>query len=281
MIRCAARAVRIAFLSLLTACATAAPSGETSTGASAVTWRVATYNIHHARGMDSDVDLERVAAVIRSIDPDVVFLQEVDENVDRSGGVDQAARLGDLLGMHHAFGSFMGYQGGRYGMAILSRCVIRSADPVRLTEGNEPRIALAAELRSRSGETMTVVNVHFDWVGDDAFRYAQASEVAKYLDHSDGPWILAGDFNDEPGSRTLDLFQARAREAEKPTDAAFTFPSKAPVKEIDFIFVSPADEWGIAGVRVVSDTMASDHLPVVADLNRRSTNPQAASSPAC
>ncbi|HEX2167371.1 MAG TPA: endonuclease/exonuclease/phosphatase family protein, partial [Longimicrobiales bacterium] len=141
-LRTAALALRIAAVALLTAtCATAAPPAGTRTDASATTWRVVSYNIHHARGMDGEVDLERVAAVLRRLDPVVVALQEVDERVERSGGVDQAARLGELLGMHHAFGSFMDYQGGRYGMAILSRCAIRSVDPVRLTEGNEPRIA--------------------------------------------------------------------------------------------------------------------------------------------
>ncbi|HEX2165618.1 MAG TPA: endonuclease/exonuclease/phosphatase family protein, partial [Longimicrobiales bacterium] len=113
------------------------------------------------------------------------------------------------------------------------------------------------------------------------FRFAQASEVANHLDGISGPWIIAGDFNDEPRSRTLDLFQARAREAVKPTDHAFTFPSREPVKEIDFIFVSPPYEWDVNTVRVVSDTMASDHLPVLAELERQSTQSQSAPSPAC
>ncbi|MBR9988488.1 MAG: endonuclease/exonuclease/phosphatase family protein, partial [Gemmatimonadetes bacterium] len=126
----------------------------------AVTLSVVSYNIRHGRGMDDQVDLERIAAVLRRLDPDVVALQEVDEGVDRSGGVDQTERLGDLLGMHHAFGSFMDYQGGRYGMSILSRCAMRFVTPVRLTEGNEPRIALAVELALRDGVVLTVINVH-------------------------------------------------------------------------------------------------------------------------
>src|SRR5690606_41483172 len=85
------------------------------------TWRIVSYNIRHGRGADNEVDLERTAAVLRRLDPDVVALQEVDQGVARSGGEDQAARLGELLGMHHAFGAFMDYQGGHYGMAILSQ----------------------------------------------------------------------------------------------------------------------------------------------------------------
>jgi endonuclease/exonuclease/phosphatase family metal-dependent hydrolase len=178
--------------------------------------------------------------------------------------------------MHHAFGSFMDYQGGRYGMAILSRCTIRRIEPVRLTEGNEPRVALAVEIMQPDSSVMTVVNVHFDWVGDDGFRFAQAREVAEYLDGLAGPYILAGDFNDLPGSRTLDLFQQRAREAVKPRDRRLTFSSTDPRKEIDFVFVSPSHSWNIASVDVVNETVASDHLPVVAVLRQQRATAQTA-----
>jgi hypothetical protein len=83
--------------------------------------RVVSYNIRHGRGNDDVVDLERTARVLRALSPDIVGLQEVDERATRSGGVPQAVRLGELLGMHHAFGRFMDYQGGAYGLAILSR----------------------------------------------------------------------------------------------------------------------------------------------------------------
>jgi len=229
-------------------------------------WRVVTYNIHHGAGLDDRVDLVRIAAVLGRLDPDVVALQEVDRGVVRSGGEDQARRLGELLGMRHAFGAFMDYQGGQYGMAILSRCPIRKTNPVRLPEGNEPRIALAVELERPGGGAMTVIGVHFDWVGDDAFRFAQAREVARMLDTLSTPHILAGDFNDQPGSRTLGLFQERATEAIKPDGRTFTFSADDPRREIDFIFVSRAHGWAIVDVEVVAERVASDHMPVVAEL---------------
>lgn len=272
--------LRIACIVVVSAgCATGLPAGDTAADA-VTTWRVVSYNIHHARGMDDRVDVERIARVLRRLDADIVALQEVDERVERSGGEDQAARLGQLLGMHHAFGSFMDYQGGRYGLAILSRCAIRNADTVRLTEGNEPRVALAVEIGQPGGGKLTIVNVHFDWVRDDGFRYTQASEVARYLDELPGTYILAGDFNDLPGSRTLSLFRARAREAPKPSDRRFTFSSTEPVREIDFVFVSPGDEWNIRDVEVVNEPVASDHLPVVAELEQNNTDPRTGRSTA-
>ena len=71
------------------------------------------------RGQDGKVDLRRAASVIIRLRPDLVALQEVDHRARRSGQVDQAAELGKMTGMHHAFGSFFDFEGGKYGMAIL------------------------------------------------------------------------------------------------------------------------------------------------------------------
>jgi endonuclease/exonuclease/phosphatase family metal-dependent hydrolase len=232
--------------------------------------RVVSYNIRHGRGMDGVVDLERTAEVLRGLAPDIVALQEVDDGVERSGSVSQHERLGELLGMHAAFATFMEYQGGRYGLALLSRFPLQGTDTLRLTTGNEPRAALAIRVRVPGVlQPVTVVNVHFDWVGDDGFRYTQATEVARWLETVRGPWLLVGDLNDEPGSRTVEMFAARAGEARKPADARFTFPSTEPVKEIDYVFAAPAARWTARDVRVVPEAVASDHRPVFATLEFR------------
>lgn len=254
-------------VSALAACGPALGAGGTV--ADAPVLRVMSYNIHHGEGMDGRVDLERIAGVLRPHAPDLVALQEVDERVERSGGADQAARLGALLDMHHAFGPFMDYQGGRYGLAILSRRPIRDVQVLRLAEGNEPRVALAVKVGTSEGGELTFVCVHFDWVADDGFRYAQAQQVASFLDTLDGPYVIAGDFNDLPESRTLALFQQRAAGAAKPSDRRFTFSSTEPAREIDFIFMAPADRWTARSVEVIAETMASDHRPVSAVLEMR------------
>src|SRR5688500_5929836 len=83
--------------------------------------RVLTYNIHHGEGTDRQLNLERLADVIKSVNPDLVGLQEVDQKTARSKGVDQAARLAELTGLRAIFGKAMEYQGGGYGLAVLSR----------------------------------------------------------------------------------------------------------------------------------------------------------------
>jgi endonuclease/exonuclease/phosphatase family metal-dependent hydrolase len=224
--------------------------------------RVSSYNIRHGRGMDNRVALERTAGVLRGINPDIVGLQEVDRNVERSGRVDEAALLGNLLGMQHAFGAFMDYQGGRYGLAILSRHPIVSSREIVLPTGEEPRVALAARIVVPGGDTITAINVHFDWVENDAARYRQARALSTVLDTLSDPWLLVGDFNDGPDSRTLRVFQDMVHAAPKPTDSSFTFPSNAPVKEIDYIFAQRSERWRSGTVRVVVDSLASDHRPV-------------------
>lgn len=230
---------------------------------------VVSYNIRHGAGLDDRVDLPRTAAVLRALDPDLAALQEVDHRVRRSGGAPQADSLGALLGLHAAFGAFMPYQGGEYGLAILSRHPIVRATPVRLPDGHEPRVALVADIALPDGDTITAVNVHFDWVDNDTLRFAQARALTAVLDTLPRPWIILGDFNDQPGSRTLALFAARAVEARKPAATRFTFPSTEPTKEIDFVFAAPAEAWAPANARVVDERVASDHRPVVTRLVRR------------
>jgi endonuclease/exonuclease/phosphatase family metal-dependent hydrolase len=214
------------------------------------------------------VDLERTARVLRALSPDIVGLQEVDDRAKRSGGVPQSARLGELLGMHHAFGRFMDYQGGAYGMAILSRHPIVASREVPLPEGNEPRVALSAEVRLPDDVRVAVVNVHFDWVRDDGVRVAQAETLTTYLDALETPVILLGDFNDLPESRTLGLFRSRFGEAAKPDGDRFTFPATEPTREIDYIVFSPITAWKVREARVIDERVASDHRPVLAVLER-------------
>lgn len=236
---------------------------------SEIKMKVVSYNIKHGRGNDDRLDLARTASVLKRLGPDIVGLQEVDLGVERSERVNQPRELGRQLGMHAAFGAFMDYGGGRYGMAILSRYPLVNVRALPLPVGNEPRVALVAEVRLPNEEVLTVVNVHFDWVEDDGFRFAQASALADHLRTLTTPFVLLGDFNDGPDSRTLRLFGTLAKEATKPNADRFTFSSTKPESEIDFIFTSPADRWTAKGTRVVTEPVASDHRPVFTQLTLR------------
>lgn len=257
-------ALLVLVVSTFGACASARTSGSDN-----AVLTVVSYNIRHGRGNDEQVDLERTARVLREQGADIIALQEVDNRVQRSGSVAQADSLGRLLGMHPAFGAFMDYQGGQYGMGLLSRRPLFGVVPVQLPDGNEPRVALLARTTSARGDTIAVFVVHFDWVSNDTFRFKQATALTRVLDTLSTPYIVVGDFNDVPPSRTLALFRSRAMEAAKPAGASFTFPSPEPRREIDYIFAAPMNAWTARAVRVVDERVASDHRPVRAELELR------------
>mgnify|MGYP001376150304 CR=1 FL=1 len=222
-------------------------------------------------GIDGRLDLPRTLQVLKDLDADVIALQEVDENVTRSEEVDQAAWLAGRLNMHYAFGSFMDYQGGRYGLAILSRYPIASFKEWVLTEGNEPRVALAANITFPNSRQCTAVAVHFDWVADDAFRFMQASETIQHLQLCSTPWIVFGDFNDVPGSRTMEGFYSIGTQIEGTENGLRSFPADTPRVAIDSIIAGPPEHWIVGKGVVVNEPNASDHRPVRATLELRNS----------
>ena len=234
------------------------------TAASADTLRLLAYNIHHGEGMDEELDLERIAALIREVDPDLVTLQEVDSVTSRTMGVDQVAELGRLTGLQPVFGRFMAYKGGAYGMALLSAWSVAESVNYRLPDGEEPRTALAAIVTSpKTGQSLRFVGIHF--YRTDEERLAQAIALEGLLGDDTIPTILAGDFNSTPDSEVMQHLADSWHVVAKGADH-FTFPSYEPAREIDFVLLRPRDVFEVAAQRLLDEPVASDHRPVVVDL---------------
>ena len=236
-----------------------------ATSAAADTLRILAYNIHHGEGMDEVLDLERIAQLIADVDPDLVTLQEVDSVVTRTDGVDQAQELARLTGMQAVFGRFMAYQGGAYGMALLSRLPIQRSTNYRLPDGDEPRTALAAEVElPASGRHMRLIGIHFYRTEEE--RLSQAKALEGYLaEEPSMPTLLAGDFNSTPGSAVLDHLGQSWHVVDKGEDH-MTFPSYGPEKEIDFFMWQPAGAFRVHGESVLDEPVISDHRPLVLDV---------------
>lgn len=229
------------------------------------TLRILAYNIRHGEGMDSVINLKRVAELISELEPDIVALQEIDSAVERTFIVDQIAVLGEITGMHAAFGGFFDYQGGRYGMGILSRYPILAYENHRLPDGLEPRTALAARI-DVNGTELVVVGIHL--YATDEERLAQAKRLIELLQGETAPVILAGDFNSTADSEVMALF-ARPWQIPDKGDDNLTFPSDAPDREIDYVIYRPADRFEVIGHWPVDEPLVSDHRPLILDLQLR------------
>lgn len=232
-------------------------------------FRVMTYNIHHGEGVDGRVDLERLAAVIREQRADLVALQEVDKGVARTARRDLPAELAALTGMTCLFSNNFAYQGGEYGNALLTRFPVRrwTNTPLHMLRPGEQRGVLQAVLEVH-GRALLVLSTHLDYRRDDAERLANVAQLREILAAYPGlPALVAGDFNDTPGSRTYaamneafdDLWPLAG------TGAGYTFSSTRPDRRIDYLWrrhgspLRPLRAW-------VPRTEASDHLPLVVEL---------------
>src|SRR5947207_3467214 len=130
--------------------------------------RVLTYNIHVGVGMDKKLDLQRIADVINGQHPDLIGLQEVDRGVKRTEGRDEIAELAKLTSMNYAFAHNLDYQGGQYGVAILSRFPIAKIDHRKYENRREPerRGMIRVEVNV-GGKTISFVTTHLDYQYED------------------------------------------------------------------------------------------------------------------
>ena len=255
----AAAAILAALAMTLAGCGSGNGAPDEAAGVDTLT--VLAYNIHHGEGMDSVLDLKRIAGLIDGVDPDLVALQEIDSVTARTGGVDQAAELGRLTGLTPVFGRFMAYQGGSYGMALLSRWPIAEWTNHRLPDGEEPRSAVGAVVTApNSGRQVRFVGVHFYRTDDE--RLAQARALDDLLADDTLPAILAGDFNSTPDSDVMAFLARSWHVVDKGADR-LTFSSWDPVREIDYVLVRPAERFQVIHKELLHEPVASDHRPVL------------------
>ncbi|MGA7614317.1 MAG: endonuclease/exonuclease/phosphatase family protein [Thermoanaerobaculia bacterium] len=238
--------------------------------------RVMTYNIHAGKDAGGVDNLARVADVIAKSDAEIVLLQEVDRNTARSGNVDQAAELERLTGFHAAFGKSLDYQGGEYGIAILSHWPITRATTVHLPveptqtragESTEPRVALVIETKTPLG-ALTVVDTHLDASRDDRYRLQEVRELVSLVGEQKSSDILVGgDFNSTPTSRIHEvMIGSGLRDAWSECASAgegATYPADTPRERIDYLYLGDAFHCAAA---TVLETRASDHRPLLVEL---------------
>jgi endonuclease/exonuclease/phosphatase family metal-dependent hydrolase len=248
--------------------------------------RIGTFNILHGRSLEDDrVDVERLASAIKTLDVDVLGLQEVDRDQPRSMGADLTAVAAEAMGApeHQFVAALAGTPGGTwmaatgdeqpgsatYGIALLSRYPVASWRVVRLPTlrsrvplwfkgsrrpvlvHDEPRVAVAAVIEGPIGQ-FTVCTTHLSFV--PGWNVWQLRTLLRSLTRTPAPLVLVGDLNMEPpmvaritGMRAL---------ASTPT-----FPTEEPVRQLDHVLVrgSLTASGPAESVRLP----LSDHRPLV------------------
>ncbi len=215
-----------------------------------------TWNVH---GLRSGVPA--VARAIRSLQPDLVLLQE-------SGPRMSLLRMGATLGMQVANDPFT-FPRRRVKNAVLVRFpwrlgrhrLHRFARSARFY----PRGVLVAEVSDGAGQ-LVAASVHLGLRPGERLRHGAELERVVVRAAGDGSAVIGGDFNEFPQGRAIG---ALARSfADAFAGAAPTFPSKAPTARIDYVFLTRDLE--ISSARVPLDegiARSSDHLPVVVEIS--------------
>ena len=231
------------------------------------TLRVATYNIHRCRGMDGRTNPARAAEVIRSIEPDSVALQEVVGAGSNSAG--HAEEIGAQLGMGWVMAPVRHLRGSLFGNVVLSRFPILHHTQYDLSwKTCEPRCCQRVDI-AIGDDTLHLYNVHLG----TAFleRRYQASRLSAIVHDRrvEPPKIVLGDFNEwmkglatqmlSEKLQSIDLRQHLRRRK--------TYPGMFPVVHLDHIYYDGQVEVvKLELPRTRASLMASDHLPLVAEL---------------
>lgn len=238
--------------------------------------RVMTYNVHGCVGGDGKLDESRIAEVIVSMQPDVVALQELDVERTRSRGLHQARYLASHLKMDFHFHPALTQLSEQYGDAVLSKLPMQLLRQGKLPTSSsrlafEPRGALLVQLDC-GNEPVHLLNTHLGLSWSERLAQIQALLGPEWAENSirQHPFVLCGDFNALPGSLVYRTIIRRLKDVQRwslRSRPRFTFPSRWPVTRLDYIFMN--SRFTVRKVIVPNNRLtqvASDHLPVVADL---------------
>jgi len=229
--------------------------------------RVVTYNVHRCRGMDARTMPQRIASVLSPLDADVIALQEVVGASRRRPG--QAAELGAALGMGWVMAPTRQLRGSLFGNAVLSRLPIRQHVAHDLSwKTCEARGVHRVDV-ALDDDSLHVYNVHF---GTSLLeRRYQADRLATLVHdrRTHGPKIVLGDFNEWARGLATDVLSARLHSVDltRYLKRRRTYPGLFPFLHLDHIYYEGRIEvTHVELVRTRLSLMASDHLPLVADV---------------
>ena len=221
--------------------------------------KLMTYNIRNAKGMDGVCNFQRIANVISNEAPDVVAIQELDSMTTRSGQKFVLNEIAERTQMHASYAPAISFQGGKYGIGILSRKKPLDIHSYPLPGREEARMLMVAEF-----EDYFFACTHLSLTEED--RLASLDIIKKSVGKSDKPYFLAGDLNDTPDSKFIKALQQDFQvltNLKKPT-----FPAPEPTETIDYIaaWKHRSNNFANLSAQVHEEPLASDHRPLTVQL---------------
>lgn len=223
--------------------------------------KLVTWNVHRYIGRDGVASHERCAEVLREIDADIIALQEVESRPSEVR--DALAWICGQTGCQASDGSTMALGDARYGNALLARTAPRVLRRHDLSvPGREPRLALDAVF-DVGGSSVQLIATHLGL--RPAERRVQVRQLVPLFEKRDhSVEILAGDLNEWfLWGRPLRMLHKVFPD----TPHRSTWPARLPLLSLDRIWVHPRSALRRLSVhRTPLSRMASDHLPLVADI---------------
>lgn len=229
------------------------------------TVRVMTYNVRNCTGGDSlenrgsGAACELVAGIIKNTDPDLVAVQELDSMTKRNKGMFVLEELAKRTSLYPVYSPSIEFQGGKYGIGVLSKEKPVSSRRIALPGREEARSLLVVEY-----ENYIFCCTHLSLTAED--QVASIPLIESELKEYKKPVFLAGDMNSEIHSETQN---ALGRSFQMLNDYnEMTIPSHAPEQCIDFIYgMKNGYTYDVVRKEVLSEEKkASDHLPVFVDV---------------
>ena len=223
------------------------------------TLHLTSYNIQHGAGLDGKIDHARQAQILRKAHADVAAIQEVDSVTKRNGGLYSLEEIGREAKLYSTFAPAINFQGGKYGIGILSKKQPISVHRIPLPGREEPRMLLVAEFKH-----YVVACTHLSLTDED--RMSSIPLIVEEAQRWTKPFILMGDLNDEPGSPFYKEMQKHFLFLNPSYDK--TFPADEPNICIDHVALfMPMPETTLSFYRTwVGEETFSDHRPLHAKL---------------
>jgi len=207
-------------------------------------------------------NLSQIIDFVREVNPDIIGLLEVDSGSYRAEKSNQAEAIASEIKQYHVYQSKYSSDSlaqkvpvvNKQGNAILTSQKIISHRFHYFNEGIK-RLVIELEL-----EDFSIFLVHLSL----KFRHRQhqLQELHQLVKNVEKPVVVAGDFNVLWGDRELQLFLAATGLRSANGEGQPSHPSRAPRRQLDYIFHSP-------GIEItdffIPQVKLSDHVPLICD----------------